>query len=60
MNIDLLEHFADKYGFPTLVVVWMFWRDWYFIKSLAIDMKVALNLLEKIADHHDNDNQRRV
>lgn len=50
MTIADFEHFADKYGFPVLVVIWMFWRDWYFVKSLSIDMKMALNLLEKIAN----------
>jgi len=53
MNIEQLEHFADKYGFPILLVIWLFWRDWYFVKSLAIDMKLALNLLERIADKEE-------
>jgi hypothetical protein len=56
MNIDQVEHFADKYGFPILIVIWMFWRDWYFVKSLAIDMKLALNLLDKIANKTSHDN----
>ena len=53
MNIEQFEHWADKYGFPILLVIWMFWRDWYFVKSLAIDMKLALNLLERIAARAD-------
>jgi hypothetical protein len=46
---QLLEHILDKYGFPVAVVLWMFWRDWYFLRTVAVDIKVALSLLEKIA-----------
>jgi hypothetical protein len=58
VNLEQFEHFADKYGFPILLVIWMFWRDWYFVKSLALDMKIALNLLEKIANTGQKANGR--
>lgn len=47
--MELWEHFADKYGFPVAVLIWMFWRDYMFISALSLKLQSIIDLLGVLA-----------
>jgi hypothetical protein len=54
MNYEVIEHTLDKYGFPLAIVIWMFWRDWFFITKLTSDISAALEILRIISTKLNN------
>jgi hypothetical protein len=50
MNYEMIEHVLDKYGFPMAVVIWMFWRDYMFLRVLSVRIATMTKFLEQIAN----------
>jgi hypothetical protein len=53
--MDVLEHIADKYGFPIAVMVWMFWRDYKFMTMLGKKLQILIDLLGVVAAKRESE-----